>query len=69
MNFSDSSASYINCTLEKGTETSHTDMLMQVSKSIMLNEKGKVDEIRFIDHDLATGIYPDMKKYGWKIDV
>jgi multimeric flavodoxin WrbA len=28
----------------------------------------KVDVIRAIDHDIATGVYPDMKEHGWKSD-
>jgi multimeric flavodoxin WrbA len=24
--------------------------------------------IRTIDHDIATGVYPDMREYGWKTD-
>ena len=41
---------------------------MNVSKRIMINEKVSVEEIRFIDHDIASGIYPDMREYGWEKD-
>ncbi|WP_452219383.1 flavodoxin family protein [Lacinutrix undariae] len=67
-NFSNLSVVYINCTLKKSPETSHTKTLMNVSKEIMLKEKVKVDEIRFIDHKVASGVYPDMKEYGWETD-
>lgn len=67
-NFSELKVLYINCTLKKSPEKSHTSTLMQVSQSILKNEKVKFEEIRFIDEDVATGIYPDMKKYGWKTD-
>lgn len=48
--------------------TSHTSKLIEVSKSIMVKENVSVEEIRLIDHDVATGVYPDMKEHGWKVD-
>src|SRR5690606_6955865 len=66
--FSKLSAMYINCTLKKSPEKSHTDTLMNVSKNIMRKENVRVEEMRFIDHNIASGIYPDMKEYGWKTD-
>ncbi len=68
LSFSDLSVVYVNCTLKKSPEPSHTDSLFQVSKAIMLREKVKVHEIRLVDHEVASGIYPDMTKYGWKVD-
>ncbi|WP_338375254.1 NAD(P)H-dependent oxidoreductase [uncultured Flavobacterium sp.] len=59
---------YINCTLKKSPDKSHTDTLMDVSKEIMKKEKVSIEEIRFIDHKIATGIYPDMTEYGWDED-
>lgn len=66
--FSNLKAMFINCTLKRSPETSHTDSLMQVSKKIMVKEKVSVEEIRFIDHNIATGIYPDMTEHGWASD-
>lgn len=66
--FSILKAIYINCTLKKSPEKSHTDTLMDVSKEIMKKEKVSIEEIRFIDHKIATGIYPDMTEYGWDED-
>lgn len=54
--------SLLNCTLKKSAETSHTDMLVQVSKAVMEKENVTVEEIRFIEHEVATGVQPDMKK-------
>jgi len=68
IDFSHLKVVYINCTLKKSPEKSHTDSLMQVSKSIMMKEKVSIDEIRLIDHQVATGIYPDMTEYGWEVD-
>ena len=28
----------------------------------------QVDVIRAVDHDIATGVYPDMREKGWKAD-
>lgn len=67
--FTDLNVLYINCTLKKSPEKSHTSTLMDVSKAILDKEKVKHDEIRFIDEDVATGIYPDMTEYGWKTDI
>ena len=66
--FSQLSALFINCTLKKGPEKSHTSILMSVSREIMEKEGVKTEEIRFIDEDIATGIYPDMTEHGWEKD-
>ena len=26
----------------------------------------EVDVIRLVDHDIATGVYPDMREHGWR---
>ena len=66
--FSQLKAIYINCTLKKSPEKSHTEGLMSRSKDIMRKEGVAVDELRFIDHDVAIGIYPDMTEHGWEKD-
>lgn len=66
--FSNLKAVYVNCTLKKSPETSHTEGLMKVSENIMKKEKVSVDQIRLVDHDVAIGIYPDMKEHGWEKD-
>lgn len=66
--FSQLKAIYINCTLKKSPEKSHTEGLMSRSKDIMRKEGVSVDEIRFIDHHVAIGIYPDMTENGWERD-
>lgn len=67
--FSNLRCIYINCTLKKSPEKSHTSSLIQLSSEIMKKEKVNVEEIRFIDHDIATGIYPDMTEHGWENDA
>lgn len=67
--FSNLSAVYVNCTLKKSPQQSHTATLMEVSKKIMKAEKVKLDEIRLVDHPVASGVYPDMTEYGWEKDA
>ncbi len=64
--FSNLKVLYINCTLKKAPQKSHTGTLMDVSKTIMVNEKVQVDEIRLIDHEVPPGVYPDMTEHGYK---
>ncbi|XMO88439.1 flavodoxin family protein [Algibacter sp. AS12] len=66
--FKDLKAIYVNCTLKKSPMESHTSKLIEVSKSIMKSEGVSLEDIRFIDHDVATGVYPDMKEHGWEKD-
>ena len=61
-------ALFINCTLKKSPEKSHTQILVDSSRKIMEKHGVKTDTIRAIDHDIATGVYPDMRKQGWKND-
>jgi multimeric flavodoxin WrbA len=61
-------ATYVNCTLKKSPETSHTQGLVDASAAIMREHGVTVDEIRFVDHDVATGVYPDMREHGWERD-
>jgi multimeric flavodoxin WrbA len=61
-------ALFINCTLKKSPQQSHTSGLMKVSKLIMEKEGVSVDEIRLVDHAVASGVQPDMTEYGWEKD-
>lgn len=66
--FSELKALYFNCTLTKSPEKSHTDLLIETSRNIMDKHGVKTEVIRAIDHDIATGIYPDMREHGWQTD-
>lgn len=68
LNFSDLKALYFNCTLTKSPEPSHTDLLIESSRKIMEKQGVQAEVIRAIDHDIATGIYPDMREHGWETD-
>jgi multimeric flavodoxin WrbA len=66
--FSDLKAMFINCTLKRSPEESHTQLLMDRSVAIMKSNGVSVDQLRAIDHDIATGVWPDMTEHGWKTD-
>jgi len=66
--FSDLRALYVNCTLKRSPEVSNTQGLADRSIAIMRRLGVEVDVIRAIDHDIATGVYPDMTEHGWDRD-
>jgi multimeric flavodoxin WrbA len=66
--FSDLRAVYINCTLKRSPEPSNTQALADRSIAIMRKLGVGVDVIRAVDHDIATGVYPDMTEHGWDSD-
>ena len=67
--YSDIRALFINCTLKKSPEKSHTDLLIEASRSIMHKQGAGTELLRAIDHDIATGVYPDMREHGWETDA
>lgn len=66
--FSGLKAVFLNCTLKKSPETSHTRGLLDVSKAIMEKNGIEVEVIRPVDYDIAFGVYPDMTEKGWEKD-
>jgi multimeric flavodoxin WrbA len=66
--FSDLSAVYINCTLKRSPDQSHTQGLGDRSIGIMERNGVSVEVVRAIDHDIATGVWPDMTEHGWERD-
>ncbi len=67
--FSDLSALFINCTLKKSPELSHTQGLIDISIGIMEANGVATETIRAIDHDIAFGVWPDMTEHGWDADA
>lgn len=67
--FSNLHALFINATLKKGPAVSNTEGLIKVSEHIMKKHGVSTEIVRFIDHDVATGVYPDMREHGWKTDA
>lgn len=66
--FSDLNAIFVNATLKKSPETSNTEALVEMSADIMRSHGVGVTQIRAIDHQIATGVYPDMTEHGWDVD-
>lgn len=66
--YSDLKALYLNTTLKKGTEPSHTEDLMRRSMAIMKENEISTDMLRLTDHQIAFGVYPDMTEHGWDRD-
>jgi multimeric flavodoxin WrbA len=66
--FSGLRALFVNCTLKRSPAQSHTDGLADLSVAIMERNGVAVERIRAIDHDIATGVYPDMTEHGWESD-
>ncbi|MDX1485244.1 MAG: flavodoxin family protein [Alphaproteobacteria bacterium] len=66
--FSDLSALFLNCTLKKSPEQSHTEGLIAISRAILEKNGVAVDALRPVDHDIASGVWPDMREHGWDQD-
>jgi len=62
-------ALFINATLKRSPEPSHTDGLARRSSRLMREHGVQVEEIRAVDHDIATGVWPDMTEHGAEVDA
>ena len=66
--FSGLKAVFLNCTLKRSNELSHTEGLINISKEIMEKNDIQAEVIRPVDYEIAYGVYPDMTEYGWAED-
>jgi multimeric flavodoxin WrbA len=66
--FSGLKALFLNCTLKKSPELSNTEGLMSVSRAIMDANGVTTEMLRPVDHQIAPGVYPDMREHGWDRD-
>ncbi len=66
--FSDLRALFVNCTLKRSPEVSNTQGLADHSIAIMRRLGVTVDVVRAVDHEIASGVYPDMTDHGWPRD-
>ena len=62
-------ATFINCTLKRSPELSHTEGLVDASAAIMMKHGVGVEVVRAVDLDIATGVYTDMTEHGAASDV
>ncbi len=67
--YRDLRALFINCTLKRSPERSNTEGLVDVSRQIMEKQGVEVEVIRAVDHDIASGVWPDMTEHGWETDA
>ncbi|MGW5438792.1 flavodoxin family protein [Nocardia asteroides] len=67
--YDDLSALFINCTLKRSPEPSNTQGLVELSARIMAANGVRVAHLRAVDHDIATGVWPDMTEHGWATDA
>jgi multimeric flavodoxin WrbA len=61
-------ALYINTSLKKKGNGSHTQLLIDASAEIMDKNGVTVDHIHLVDHDIPPGVQPDMTEQGWARD-
>ncbi|MDH3192727.1 MAG: flavodoxin family protein [Acidimicrobiia bacterium] len=66
--FTDLSALFINTSLKKSSEMSHTQGLMDISIAIMEANGVVTETIRAADYDIAPGVWPDMTEHGATVD-
>ena len=66
--FSDLRALFLNCTLKRSPELSHTEGLIRLSRAIMEKNGIACGLLRPVDSDIAFGVQPDMKEHGWNRD-
>ena len=66
--YDDLTALFINTSLKRSSETSHTQTLMDVAIGIMKKQGVKTSSIRAADFDIPPGVQPDMTEHGWDTD-
>jgi multimeric flavodoxin WrbA len=66
--YGDLKALFINCTLTRSPEESHTEKLMRVSMEIMEKQGVQVDYFRAADFEIAPGMSADMTQSGYARD-
>jgi multimeric flavodoxin WrbA len=62
-------ALFVNATLKRSPEASHTEGLARRSSRLMREHGVHVEEVRAVDHDIATGVWPDMTEHGAEADA
>ena len=66
--YDDLTALFINTSLKRSSEPSHTQALMDVALAIMARQGVRTSTIRAADLDIPPGVYPDMTEHGWDSD-
>ena len=66
--YSDLRALFVNCTLKRSPEVSHTQGLADIAVEILRRNGVAVEVVRAVDHEIPVGVYPDMTEHGWERD-
>jgi multimeric flavodoxin WrbA len=66
--YTDLRAVFLNGTLKRSPQVSHTEGLIAISRSIMDRLGVRTDVLRAVDHVIPPGVYPDMREQGWERD-
>lgn len=66
--FRDLRAVVVNTTLKRSPELSHTQGLLDRSIALLRANGVEVDAFRLVDHEVAPGVYPNMREQGWQFD-
>jgi len=66
--YADLRALFVNCTLKRSPELSHTEGLAKLSIGIMRAQGVDVQVVRAADLNLPPGVWPDMREHGWDTD-
>lgn len=67
-NFKGLKALFLNCTLKKSGELSHTEGLMKLALDIMEKNGVICEVLRPVDFEIAPGVQKDMTEHGWDKD-
>jgi multimeric flavodoxin WrbA len=68
VDYSDLRAVFLNGTLKRSPQESHTAGLIEISAGIMRRLGLGVDIVRMVDHVVPPGVQPDMREQGWDRD-
>jgi len=66
--YADLRALFVNSSLKRNAEESHTRLLLDASAAIMEKNGIAVEHVHLAAHDVPPGIYPDMTEHGWDKD-
>ncbi|MEU3776039.1 hypothetical protein AB0F11_23055 [Streptomyces sp. NPDC032472] len=69
MSHENSRALFLNRTLKKSPERSHTQGLIDLSSQITQKQGVQVEHLRPIDYEIATGCGSDMTEHGGERDA
>jgi multimeric flavodoxin WrbA len=67
--YDDLTVLFLNCTLKRSPELSHTQALADRSIALLEKQGATVDSLRLVDFEIAPGVQPDMREHGWDADA